>query len=619
MKLSVKAVAIIIIVSIVLLYSGGMTAYLFNKTDLDISIITDIHLMCEDQIIDINSPSYIAYDEGGQKMKTVSEALLNTAVDEFIKGGSDFLLVAGDLTDDGAKISHLAVAAALKRVEDAGKKVFVINGNHDIMRKSYSFGGDIKQPIENITPEEFAEIYSDFGYSEALRRHPETLSYSVNLNKKYRLISIDTCFYEDPEGKGYCDDPLWDTGSFRGNLLDWTVSEIKDAKSDGMIPIAMTHVPILYHLGEFMSSSVAAHSAVADSENVTKALIDAGLKYVFTGHLHAQDILSSGSGEKTLYDIETASLISFPEPIRNVKFNGEKAKISSYYLDYINEEYIPDFINAEDKSSMVNDFNNYKIDFMSKDMVVSIMNKLGDEALADYLDMLIDADREDLVLEAHNLREDLILEFVYMPINKEDAEAGELSIEGICNDYGISLPDTEFKSMLDLAMSMMRAQTGGTENYTLDAPELTILKYAIYSLFYMIDDYDIFGKLHALDSSVDIVDLTPSLNTLFSEEKLDIVGNGLVAALLNFKIITDILPFSISGNVFAVLTLADAFLEQQPVMGINLAPYIDPAGGYLLIGSLIDNVVVGQVGKDLLIDIAPPDNNVTLYPNGKWK
>ncbi len=84
----------------------------------------------------------------------------------------------GDLTKDGEKSSHDVVAGYLAQLKAAGKKVYVIPGNHDIKNGlSYSYVGDGVQRVPNITAEQFTQIYADYGYKDALQRDTDSISY----------------------------------------------------------------------------------------------------------------------------------------------------------------------------------------------------------------------------------------------------------------------------------------------------------------------------------------------------------------------------------------------------------------------------------------------------------
>ena len=79
-------------------------------------------------------------------------------IDEFLSqcAGNEsveFVLIAGDLADNGRRIEqeHLDVAAKLRAFEEkTGKQVYVVNGNHDTGRGE-----------EDVTNERFREIDND--------------------------------------------------------------------------------------------------------------------------------------------------------------------------------------------------------------------------------------------------------------------------------------------------------------------------------------------------------------------------------------------------------------------------------------------------------------------------
>ena len=81
-------------------------------------------------------------------------------------------------------------------MEKDGIQVVVIPGNHDINnRNAASFDGRSRQMAEAVSANEFAEIYNDFGYDEALSRDPASLSYTYDLGPDMRLLMLDSCQY----------------------------------------------------------------------------------------------------------------------------------------------------------------------------------------------------------------------------------------------------------------------------------------------------------------------------------------------------------------------------------------------------------------------------------------
>ncbi|MFN4217268.1 MAG: hypothetical protein ACK4HQ_07715 [Brevinematales bacterium] len=54
-----------------------------------------------------------------------------------------------------------------------------------------------------------------------------------------------------------------------------------------------------------------------------------GIRIVFTGHYHSQDITASALNKHTIYDIATGSLVSYPSPYRLCRLEGEWLSIQT--------------------------------------------------------------------------------------------------------------------------------------------------------------------------------------------------------------------------------------------------------------------------------------------------
>ena len=73
---------------------------------------------------------------------------------------------------------------------------------------------------------------------------------------------------------------------------------------------------------------------LGDYENTSRILADAGLRFVFTGHTHMQNIeyLTTPSGNK-LWDINTGSLVGYPMPIRSVVIDDDFMNVSTEHVE----------------------------------------------------------------------------------------------------------------------------------------------------------------------------------------------------------------------------------------------------------------------------------------------
>jgi 3',5'-cyclic AMP phosphodiesterase CpdA len=147
---------------------------------IKIAVVPDIHYthpsLLPDDIED--SPSLMTYLGLYRKLLEISDPIFRKVLSELIAEKPDILLVPGDLTKDGELIGQEVVEDLLQDLENKGIKVFVVPGNNDILNPdAFSFTTEPPVPVNSITPEQFAEIYGNFGYGEARYRDNNSLSY----------------------------------------------------------------------------------------------------------------------------------------------------------------------------------------------------------------------------------------------------------------------------------------------------------------------------------------------------------------------------------------------------------------------------------------------------------
>ena len=289
----------------------------------------DTDLGCEGEAFE----TYLAQD---RKMLVESEAILKSAVKMIKRKQPDFVIIPGDLTKDGERTSHEKFAAYLAQLENAGIQVFVCPGNHDINNPhAVSFSGATTTPVANVTPAEFATIYDAFGYGEALERDANSLSYVAEPVPGLWVLSLDVAIYEDNIANGTPETG----GAFRPETLAWVLEKLAEARSLGKQVIAIQHHGITEHYTG--QSTAFAEYVIDDWQAVSITLANAGLRMVFTGHYHANDITEStpgADGLPTLFDIETGSLVTYPSPVRFVSLTEKAAAIHTEYVTKINYE-----------------------------------------------------------------------------------------------------------------------------------------------------------------------------------------------------------------------------------------------------------------------------------------
>lgn len=304
-----------------------------DPVSLRIAVFSDPHLY--DPTLGTTGEEFEKYLAGDRKMIAESQAIYNSVLNLISADNCDIVLIPGDLTKDGEKLCHEQFAVKLQQLEAKGKKVFVIPGNHDILNPhSYKYlasGG--KEKIEHITSAQFAEIYKEFGYKEAKYRDNNSLSYIVELNSNFWLFAIDGCIYNNNIGQGY---PTT-AGMISTSTMDWLKEKLAEAKSKNVTPIAMAHHGVVEHFPG--QSLVFAEYLFNDFQKVQKELAEAGLKIIFTGHHHAQDISRFDISGSFLFDIQTSSTITYPCRIRYLNIDKDKQTLDIESIPITSVEY----------------------------------------------------------------------------------------------------------------------------------------------------------------------------------------------------------------------------------------------------------------------------------------
>jgi 3',5'-cyclic AMP phosphodiesterase CpdA len=260
------------------------------------------------------------YLDKDRKLLRNSKELTEELTSIIEKMDVDFVLVPGDLTKDGEMIDHLAFAEYLKRIESSGKKVFVIPGNHDINNPlSYRYLGETSERVHSASPEEFAEIYAPFGYGSALRRDKNTLSYVAEPREGLWLLCLDACRYKENQEEGH---PITE-GRFSKETIHWIQEVLQEAKNQNKAVMVMMHHGIIEHY--YKQKKLYGEYVVDGYKKVSKILAKQGVRLVFTGHFHAQDITIKYFGKHNfILDTETGSLVTYPSPYRTVSISSSQ-------------------------------------------------------------------------------------------------------------------------------------------------------------------------------------------------------------------------------------------------------------------------------------------------------
>lgn len=567
-----------------------------GDADIKIAVLSDTHYYPLNYVSDCED--YETYVGGDPKMLEESGSIADAALQMVREDNPDILLVSGDLTKDGEIQGHRDLASKFQKLEDETDiEVFVINGNHDLYNytDACTFENGQKESAETTEQDDFKTIYANFGYNGEYNaqyfENPNAaqgelagqMSYTVDLGK-FRIVAIDSCCYSPDGGNGMGTNEHITAGRIDEDLMPWVVDQIKDAEEAGDTVIGLMHHGVVPHFqGE---EDLLYEYVVDDWQNVATQFADAGMRYVFTGHMHANDITqyTSVSGN-TITDLETGSLSSWMSPQRHVTItkgealsDGTNRTKESFSVTSHSVKSI-DFTDHNGQTQHIEDFRAYTqqklypetlFNNMANGMLRPILQEIGETGIRPWLaENLPDVDIDTMVLDV-----------------ARDALAGGMEIE---LGTGVGRVSVSYRN------NGIQLQPSGTAGWVLDDMTIT-------------DDQ----ILRLVDGVLDIVE------TKYIENPDWLLGeiDKIVTKVSNMGItsLTD-KEHSIYDLVLVVLTGHYAGCENPPT-------WVKSALAYIESGEIVQNLI-NTLKTDLMpiINTLLADNSIDtgIAFSGLWK
>ena len=280
-------------------------------------IISDTHLLSP-QLVTSGS-AIDGTDAADTKMLALSDNIMSAVTDSVIALKPACVLITGDLTNNGERLSHERMVYHLDRMARHGIQPLVIPGNHDCNNPyARRFDGDHTSPAATVTRDEFAQIYSSYGYGDDFHRDTASLSYWCEPIKGVVIIGIDSNMDElnTLTSRGDSIDSYHNGGRIKPHTLQWIIDVASRARKRGKRVIAMMHHHLVPHFDQ--EDKLLANYIVKDYSNIAAQLIQAGIHTVFTGHLHVTDAatLHNAQGSDCIVDVGTGSAICYPFAMR---------------------------------------------------------------------------------------------------------------------------------------------------------------------------------------------------------------------------------------------------------------------------------------------------------------
>ena len=252
-------------------------------------IASDLHYIAPE--LTDGGPGYQqTLKNGDSKFMPYVEEITDAFLDEVLLDPPDVVLLTGDLTFNGAEISHRRLAGKLQRLEDAGIPVLVLPGNHDVYNENAArYRGGSFERVPFADSESFAEIYRDFGPGEALSADSDSLSYVWQLNEQVWIMMLDENTAHD-----FC--------GLSDRSFQWIEAQLQKAREEGRFVLVAGHQNVFQH------SIFRGGYVIQGAQRLQELLRRYGVPLCLSGHLHTQHVLS----EDGLTEIAASALCSYP-------------------------------------------------------------------------------------------------------------------------------------------------------------------------------------------------------------------------------------------------------------------------------------------------------------------
>ena len=239
------------------------------------------------------------------------------------------IIVTGDVTFNGERVSAEKFAEIFKPLEET--QLLVLPGNHDIYDGwAREFRGKKQYYAGQISPRMWRNIFKT-SYKNAVSVDDKSLAYSVQLNPNYLLILADSNEYGKEESTTA---PA--TAGFLGReQRRWIKAQLQYASENNLQVIFCMHHNLYAH-----NAAVNKGYVVDDYRELRKLLAQYNVKLVFSGHIHAQNIMLPQDPSPAT-EVVTASFCSNDQGYGVVKVSPKEVSYTCYHFkmkDYLTDK-----------------------------------------------------------------------------------------------------------------------------------------------------------------------------------------------------------------------------------------------------------------------------------------
>ena len=290
-------------------------------------VISDTHLIADSLHDDGQAFSQMQKTSQGKDLY-----YQETALSAFVRMAEEkkpaAIIVTGDVTFNGERVSAERFAEIFKPLTKT--KLLVLPGNHDIYDGwAREFHGKKQYYAGQISPRMWRNIFRT-SYETAVSVDNSSLAYSVQLNPDYLLILADSNDYGNEESSTA---PA--TAGFLGKeQRKWIKEQLQYASQNNLRVIFCMHHNLYAH-----NPAVNKGYVVDDYRELRKLLAQYNVKLVFSGHIHAQNIMSPQNSCPAT-EVVTTSFCSNDQGYGVVKVSPKEISYTCHHFEM--KDYLTD-------------------------------------------------------------------------------------------------------------------------------------------------------------------------------------------------------------------------------------------------------------------------------------
>lgn len=291
-----------------------------DKGELEqtIFVVSDIHLLSNNLIDETYSKANLITDGRCQEL---DYDLVKALVKKVNEEKPDYLIITGDLTFNGEYDSHVELIKLLDEITDT--KVLVIPGNHDCYNlNSYSYLDNKIRVAENISFDQFENLYDNYGYNDALYKEDfHSYIYELSENKWALMINTNLSDFNEELGTNVT------RGTLHEETYNWMEEKLQYASEHNIEVISFMHHNLITHHAMFEKNYT-----LGCNNEVLELYKKYNVKINFSGHLHIQDIKENDG----IYDIASVGLLDYGNRYGVFKIYSNAYEYEAFMLELDN-------------------------------------------------------------------------------------------------------------------------------------------------------------------------------------------------------------------------------------------------------------------------------------------